>query len=516
MNIANAISDQKGGVGAGFIFAVVIIGVLGYFYFYPTEFPELLPSEESKEQLCRPYLQANGDIMPDAPTIMAPSYEQNVTLGQRYPVVHQDQKPYRLIKANVPILRDVVYNYFDVNELRNVATNSAKCNPSSISDAKGYHHHFCQWVHEAVRVNSPLTKAEKYAVMFPGSHAQSTGKESYFYDEDGQLHSLLFADYGILFLLHLTNDNKTYDRPGLWWDYEDSTKIVPKPWALMDVYQRVKDEDQSIPVNRVPEAVLKCGKPWASFEGDKPLLSYTDNLGPNRNPDNSQEHLDWFLFNRFDGETNWYFPACKPAVYLYPQKEQRINVQVGIKQGFLTYTDPVYPKGGWDVVANPSGKIQYLGAQIWDSQGKVQYPSGVFPYLYYEGKITSTQVKRPETGYVVSLVYLSKTFDTLLPRLGLTTTEAAAFKQYWLRVLPPSPYYFIGVMPQEEVEENEPLTITPKEDTMIRVRLYFEALDTFKDVEEPKIKTPARKGFTVVDWGGLVKTDKDHPFTCVQ
>jgi hypothetical protein len=493
--------------------------VFGYFYFYPTEFPELLPPPESKQQLCRPYLQPNGDIMPDAPEIMAPSYEQNLTDGQRYPVVHQDQKPYRLIKANVPILRDVVHNYFDINDLRNVATNSAQCNPSSISDEKGYHHHFCQWIHEAVTVTSPLTKADKYVVLFPGSHAQSTGKESYYVDEDGQSHSLLFADYGILFLLHLTNDNRTYDVPGYWQDYEDTTKIVSKPWAMVDVYQRVQEADHSLPVKRVPESVLKCGKAdiTALLQGaeNKPRWGFSDLLGPNFSKDKKQLQLNWFLFNKFEGEANWYFPACKPAIYLYPEKEQRVNVQVRIPNGFVTYTDPVYPKEGWDVIAKSTGEITYEGNRA-DSKGKVNYPGGIFPYLYYEGKVADSVVEKPEKGYVKSYDQLASFFDELLPKLGLNEKEAGEFKDYWLKALPTSPYYFIGLIPQEQLSQNEPLRITPKEDTMIRVRLYFEALTARKTVAQPNIVTPVRSGFTVVDWGGMVKTDKDHPFTCVQ
>jgi hypothetical protein len=79
-----------------------------------------------------------------------------------------------------------------------------------------------------------------------------------------------------------------------------------------------------------------------------------------------------------------------------------------------------------------------------------------------------------------------------------------------------SDYYFIGIIPQEQLNENEPLIITPTENTMIRVRLYFEALERPKLVEQPILQTPTRSGFTVVDWGGMVKQDTNHPFTCLQ
>lgn len=212
----------------------------------------------------------------------------------------------------------------------------------------------------------------------------------------------------------------------------------------------------------------------------------------------------------------WWTPECKPAVYLYPKEAMAVNVKVTIKNGFLTYTDPVYPKQGWNVLAKPDGELTYLGENKADSKGKVNYDTGIFPYLYYEGKIKDTSFDKPEEGYVVAYDDLASLYNELLPKLGLNQNESGEFKAYWLKALPYSPYYFIGIIPQEDLNKIEPLDITPQEDTMIRVRLYFEALDETKTVVEPFISTPIRNGFTVVDWGGMVKRDKDHPFTCLQ
>jgi len=212
----------------------------------------------------------------------------------------------------------------------------------------------------------------------------------------------------------------------------------------------------------------------------------------------------------------WWTPECKPAVYLYPEKETLVNVQVTITNGFLTYTDPRYPSTGWSVFAKPSGELQYLSSNIFDSKGNVNYPTGVFPYLYYEGKVADSVVSKPEKGYVIAYDNLANFFDGLLPELGLNQKESQEFKEYWIKALPKASYYFIGIIPREQLDTNEPLTITPKEDTMIRVRLYFEALEKPKNVNQPEIVTPKRKGFTVVDWGGMVKRDTEHPFTCIQ
>ncbi len=71
-------------------------------------------------------------------------------------------------------------------------------------------------------------------------------------------------------------------------------------------------------------------------------------------------------------------------------------------------------------------------------------------------------------------------------------------------------------MKTEDIEKIEPLSIIPKPLTLVRVRLYFEALNNLIPVEKPSILTPQKEGFTVVEWGGMVKTDENNPFTCSQ
>ncbi len=197
----------------------------------------------------------------------------------------------------------------------------------------------------------------------------------------------------------------------------------------------------------------------------------------------------------------WWSPECKPAVYLYPEQTTSVSVEIRPK-GYLTYTDPPYPPSGWHVMAHPSGRIS--------TQGKE------YEYLYYESKIKDVEIQKPTKGYVVRFDELVKLYTTILPQLGLSDKETQDFKDYWLKVLPYSPYYFVGIMEPLAIEKIEPLTITPKPTTIIRVRLYFEAQDTIKVVEPPVLVAQKRNGFTVSEWGGIVKVDKNHPFSCSQ
>jgi len=198
---------------------------------------------------------------------------------------------------------------------------------------------------------------------------------------------------------------------------------------------------------------------------------------------------------------SWWTPACKPAIYLYPEEKEKINVKVDTK-GFLTLTIPSYPKDGWTVTADKNGLI---------TQGKDTYP-----YLYYESKVPDELIDKPKEGYVVKKDELGILFNKLLPKLGLNEKESKEFKDYWKKVLPDSSYYFVGIMTKNNLDQIEPISFTPAPDTFVRVRLYFELLNKKINIKEPVIITPQRKGFTAVEWGGMLKLDRDSTFTCSQ
>ncbi len=199
---------------------------------------------------------------------------------------------------------------------------------------------------------------------------------------------------------------------------------------------------------------------------------------------------------------SWWTPSCKPAIYLYPQERENVNVKVNTT-GFFTLTIPQYPgKTGWHTVANPNGVIEVNGIS--------------YPYLYYESKVPDSKITKPDKGFVAARNELPKLFSDLLPKLGLNSKESREFRDYWTKALPASPYYLVGVMSEESINQIEPLDINPKPDSIIRVRLYFELSDKPIQIDSPKIITPQRKGFTVVEWGGMIKVDKNSNFTCSQ
>ena len=89
----------------------------------------------------------------------------------------------------------------------------------------------------------------------------------------------------------------------------------------------------------------------------------------------------------------------------------------------------------------------------------------------------------------------------ILPRLGLSFREANEFIIYWLPVLEANPYNLIS-FPVEEYSEAVKLTVEPEPDTVIRVYMVYKPLEEPVEIAPQEIVTPAREGFTVVEWGG--------------
>jgi hypothetical protein len=188
-------------------------------------------------------------------------------------------------------------------------------------------------------------------------------------------------------------------------------------------------------------------------------------------------------------EWTWATPECKPVVYLYPEEETNLSIKLN-PDGYLTESNPLYEDGWENLVAYPDGKIIYRGKD--------------YESLHYEAMIN--KFRTPKQGWVIEKENLPEFFDKILPKLGLNRKEAEEFKDYWVNRLRFSPYFFIGLLSQEEIERIEPIDFSTKPDTFIRTRFYFEDLNAPFRVVSPVLPgPPLRTGFTVVEWGGLYK-----------
>ncbi len=178
----------------------------------------------------------------------------------------------------------------------------------------------------------------------------------------------------------------------------------------------------------------------------------------------------------------------KPVIYLYPEVESKINVTVGAN---VTISDPLYPKNGWkNVYAKPNGELTYNGKKydslFWEGLGYGQYPK-----LYNVGKVVTQE-------------NLFSTIEKDLYAQGLNKKEVNDFMEFWTNNLPKTPYIKIAWFTKEQMNELAPLRVNPQPDTVIRVFLEAKGLLSPIDLIPQKLDKIERKGFTLVEWGGLL------------
>ena len=107
-----------------------------------------------------------------------------------------------------------------------------------------------------------------------------------------------------------------------------------------------------------------------------------------------------------------------------------------------------------------------------------------------------------EEGFVVKGEDTIKFLEEKLEILGLNEREANEFIIYWLPKLESNKYNFIRFQTEEEINNNMPLEITPKPDTIIRIVMEYKGLKEPIKVQKQQLQTPKRTGYTVVEWGG--------------
>ena len=176
----------------------------------------------------------------------------------------------------------------------------------------------------------------------------------------------------------------------------------------------------------------------------------------------------------------------KPIIYIYPTEETKVSVKVGRPEN-LSHTYPKY-ENGWEVIAKPNGDL------IDTKTGRNLYA------LYWEGK----NIVEPNMneGFIVKGEDTITFLEEKLKVLGLNEREANEFIIYWLPKLESNKYNFIRFQTEEEINNNMPLEIEPKPNTVIRVVMEFKGIEEPIQVQEQNLKTPKRTGYTVVEWGG--------------
>jgi len=92
--------------------------------------------------------------------------------------------------------------------------------------------------------------------------------------------------------------------------------------------------------------------------------------------------------------------------------------------------------------------------------------------------------------------------------MGLNDKEIADFNEFWLPKMPATPLVRLTWLGTKEMDELAPIAVWPKPDSSIRVFLDFQGLGSKEAITPQILPKYQRKGFTLVEWGGLLRSKK--------
>ncbi|WP_295157501.1 BspA family leucine-rich repeat surface protein, partial [uncultured Ruminococcus sp.] len=183
----------------------------------------------------------------------------------------------------------------------------------------------------------------------------------------------------------------------------------------------------------------------------------------------------------------WYPVADKPVIYLYPEKETDVHVELELTEADLSTTYPKYDNG-WDVVAKPDGSL-------------VNKADGTHHrYLFWDAVNCRTEFDFSK-GFCVAGSDTESFLKEKLSYMGLTEEEMNEFIVYWLPRMEHNKYNLISFQ-SDKYTDTAKLNITPAPDSMLRVFMTYVPLEEAVDIEQQELSTFERSGFTVVEWGG--------------
>jgi hypothetical protein len=208
----------------------------------------------------------------------------------------------------------------------------------------------------------------------------------------------------------------------------------------------------------------------------------------------------------------------KPVIYFYPENPIEVTVKFNTAIS-LTTQIPVY-HDGWKMLAQPGSKLtdlqpQYTLCNAIDTNnngseyGRTACEQNNYPYIYWSGNVLNKHYPEPTTGWIVSSAELPTFMSNILDKIGLNSQEKSDMLEFWLPHMlgEHTPYYQISFLLTTDLNNFIPLDIKPKPDSMLRIFLDYKALSIRPEykITEPNIGTFVRRGFTVVEWGGLLR-----------
>lgn len=206
----------------------------------------------------------------------------------------------------------------------------------------------------------------------------------------------------------------------------------------------------------------------------------------------------------------------KPVIYLYPETPTDVSVLFQNPMQF-TVNIPTYDDG-WLVTAYPDGSLvnrkptitncqTFDDASFGSEYAKDACKTNTYPYLYWAGNVMGKQYPSGDDGFIVERASVRSFLDQTLTHVGLKKNEILDFLSYWVPSMLKydAPWYKIRFLQTRELNTLFPMTVLPVPDTIFRIFLDYEPLDSKPThiIAPQTLDRFNRRGFTLVEWGGL-------------
>ena len=206
----------------------------------------------------------------------------------------------------------------------------------------------------------------------------------------------------------------------------------------------------------------------------------------------------------------------KPAIYLYPDKEQKVEVKLGKSIKYIN-TIPNYHKG-WVVMAKPTGILYDLQPQYTNCDelpynefgfeySKKACEANAYPYIYWDGVQLLKPLPNKELGFIVSKDDIDNFLNDKADIMKFNSDEKAEFVSYWSYRMKGTGWdnFRVYFLQNEEVDEYLPINVSPKPTSSNRIQIIISKAEGNEEIGEQPLIPISRTGFTLVEWGGVIK-----------
>ncbi|WP_257461692.1 SH3 domain-containing protein [Archangium lipolyticum] len=190
----------------------------------------------------------------------------------------------------------------------------------------------------------------------------------------------------------------------------------------------------------------------------------------------------------------------EPIVYFYPERPMHVRYTLA-PEVRVARAEPLARDNAWTFLATPQGLLEEVDA----APGRARR---TFKRLFWEG--TSVRFPPPAEGVCLPGSRTSEYFREVLPRLGLQPHETEDFLEAWVPRMEGAAFNVIGFHPREVVDRLAPVRVSPAPTWMIRILMDATPVEECPELQAPVLPEamPAREGFSVVEWGGVLRENR--------